>query len=812
MNIEEWTNKKNVPLFALFASVWSLVKKINERVLKRLEYDKVLENLAGYCGTSLGRERVLALRPSVLAEEISKAQAETTEGKKLLRLEPLAQTGGYSDVRQQVERAGHGAVLEPSDLLSVGHTLAACRQIKDFLTARQETYPLLGETGAKLDYYNTIEKSIFTSINAGAEISDSASGALAAIRRKLARTRSSVKDQLEKLIRSAAFQKYLQDPIVTIREDRYVVPVKLEYRSQVRGIVHDQSSSGATVFIEPMAVIEANNEIRRLQAEEKEEIIKILRDLSSQVGAAADSIRLSLEGLGHLEFIMAKARYSSDLYAEEPLPGQKPAYFSLKKARHPLLSGNVTSNDLFLGKAYNILVITGPNTGGKTVALKTAGLLVLMAQSGLHIPAGETTEVGIFEQVFVDIGDEQSIEQNLSTFSSHLNNIIHILGAAGPSSLVLIDELGAGTDPTEGAALAQATLERLIDTGARVMVTTHFSELKTFAQGRTGVENASLEFDSVTLRPTYRLLTGKPGHSNAFEIALRLGMEQKIVDRAREFLTKEQIEMADLIKDLERSRQDIEVEREDTKRLLDQARETRLRCEKMEEDLLSQRRSMTEKAREEAGRIVLKMQKEAEETIREFREQMAGESNRDKEIAISEVRRKIQAIKAGSSRQASKPQNREQSQEGFTVGQEVFVPMFNMRGRITGAVEEGSVQVQVGAVKLFLPLNELRPAEKETAPAGQVHTGGTLMDKAGAISSQLDLRGKRAEEALLEVDKYLDDAGLAGLARIFLIHGKGTGALRIAVQQYLKADPRVKSFRFGEHGEGGLGVTVVELA
>jgi DNA mismatch repair protein MutS2 len=785
---------------------------VNERVLKRLEYDKVLENLAGYCGTSLGRERVFALRPSVVPEEIIKAQAETTEGRKLLRLEPLAQTGGYSDVRQQVERASHGAVLEPADLLSVGYTLAACRQIKDFLTARLETYPLLGEIGAKLDYYNAIEKNIFTAILPGAEVSDSASGALAAIRRKLARTRGSVKEQLEKLTRSAAYQKYLQDPIVTIREDRYVIPVKLEYRSQVGGIVHDQSSSGATVFIEPMPVIEANNEIRRLQAEEKEEIIKILRGLSGQVGSAAESIRMSLDELGHLEFIMSKAGYSRDLYAEEPLLRQNPAFFSLKKARHPLLAGDVTPNDLFLGRAYNILVITGPNTGGKTVALKTAGLLVLMAQSGLHIPAGETTELGIFEQVFVDIGDEQSIEQNLSTFSSHLNNIIHILGTAGPSSLVLIDELGAGTDPTEGAALAQATLERLNDTGARVMVTTHFSELKTFAQGRPGVENASLEFDAVTLRPTYRLLIGKPGHSNAFEIALRLGMEQKVVDRAREFLTKEQIEMADLIKDLERSRQEIESEREETRRLLNEARETRLRYEKMERDLLSQRQSMIEKAREEAGRIVLKMQKEAEETIREFRERIAGESAREREIAISEVRRKIQSIKTGNSRQALKSQKQEQSPEGFTAGQEVFVPMFNMRGRIAGTVEDGNVQVQVGAVKLFLPLNELRPVERETASAGQVHTGGTLIDKAGAISSQLDLRGKRAEEALLEVDKYLDDAGLAGLARIFLIHGKGTGALRIAVQQYLKADPRVKSFRPGEHGEGGLGVTVADLA
>jgi len=786
---------------------------LDERTLKRLEYDKVLEHLAGYCETSLGRERVFALRPLTVREEISRAQAETTEGRKLLRLEPLAETGGWSDIRRQVDRARQGATLDPQDLLTVGQTLAACRVIKNFLSARRERYPLMGEMSASLGSFTALEKKIASAILPGPEISDHASSALTSIRRQLVRVRQQIKEQLEKIIHSPAYQKYLQEPLITMREERYVIPVKQEFRSQVRGVMHDQSASGATVFIEPMAVVEANNEIRRLQAAEKQEITKILSELSGQVAVVSEEIRASLDALGHLDFIMARARYSQALDAWEPRLVSQAACFNFRKARHPLLAGEVVPLDITLGRDFDILVVTGPNTGGKTVALKTAGLLTLMAQSGLHIPAEDTTELGAFQQVFADIGDEQSIEQSLSTFSSHMNNIIYILKEAGSETLVLLDELGAGTDPVEGAALAQAVLERLQNADAKVIATTHYAELKGFAHGRDGVENACLEFDAVTLRPTYRLLIGRPGLSQAFEIALRLGMEAGLVERAKNFLTKEEVEIADLVNHLERSRQEMEKERENVKYLLSQSQAARERYEKMEKDLLAERQAVVHKAFEEARQVVRQTRREAEEAIRQFRTLLAGEPARVREKAIFDIRRKIQGISGRIYEEI--PQTEPEDSKipvRVVVGQEVYLPLFNQRGQVIAPVENGNVQVQVGVVKLTLPVKELRLAEKEPATGGQVHADSMILNKAKEISPQLDLRGLRVEEALLEVEKYLDDAGLAGLSRVCLIHGKGTGVLRAAIRQHLKEDRRVKSFRLGEHGEGGVGVTVVELS
>ncbi len=787
-------------------------QKLDERTLKRLEYDKVLERLAGYCETSLGRERVFALRPSTVREEISRAQAETTEGRKLLRLEPLAETGGWSDIRRQVERARQGAALDPQDLLNVGQTLAACRLIKNFLSARRERYPLMGEMSASLGSFTALEKKIASAILPGPEISDRASSALAGIRRQLVRVRQQIKEQLEKIIRSPAYQKYLQEPLITMREERYVIPVKQEFRAQVRGIIHDQSASGATVFIEPMAVVEANNEIRRLQAAEKQEITKILSELSSQVAVVSEEIHASLDALGHLDFIMARARYSQALDAWEPRLVLQAACFNFRKARHPLLAGEVVPSDITLGRDFDILVVTGPNTGGKTVAIKTAGLLTLMAQSGLHIPAEDTTELGIFQQVFADIGDEQSIEQSLSTFSSHMNNIIYILKEASSETLVLLDELGAGTDPVEGAALAQAVLERLQNVGAKVIATTHYAELKGFAHGRDGVENACLEFDAITLRPIYRLLIGRPGMSQAFEIALRLGMDAGLVERAKNFLTREEVEIADLMNHLERNRQEMEKEREEVKCLLSQAQTARERYKIMEKDLLTERQAVMHGAFEEARQVVRQTRREAEEAIRQFRTRLAEESARAREKAIFDVRRKIQGISGRICEEIpqTEPENGE-IPAGVAVGQEVYLPLFNQRGQVIAPVENGNVQVQVGVVKLTLPVKELRLAEKEPAAGGQVYADSMILNKAKEISPQVDLRGLRAEEALLEVEKYLDDAGLAGLSRVCLIHGKGTGVLRAAIRQHLKEDRRVKSFRLGEHGEGGAGVTVVEL-
>ncbi|MBE3588045.1 MAG: endonuclease MutS2 [Thermoanaerobacteraceae bacterium] len=784
---------------------------MDERTLKRLEYDKILERLAGYALSPLGRERALALRPVTDRQVILTWQAQTTQGRELLRLDPHADLGGWYDIRRAVAGAARGMVLEPEDLFAVGQTLAACRRIKHFFAERPHRYPLLEEIAAEIGHFATLEKRITAAILPGGEVADQASPDLAAVRRRLAHARQQVRERLEGIIRSPAYQKYLQDPIVTIREGRYVVPVKQEYRAQVPGIIHDQSSSGATLFIEPMAVLESNNEVRRLEVAEKQEIARILGELSAGVASAAEEISTSLEALGRLDLIMARARYSQDLDAWSPriLPG---AMLDLRQARHPLLSGEVVPVSIHLGLDFDTLVITGPNTGGKTVTLKTVGLLVLMAQSGLHIPAGEGSGIGIFQEVFADIGDEQSIEQSLSTFSSHLTNIVHILRHAGPDSLVLLDELGAGTDPTEGAALAQAILERLHGMGAKTVATTHYSELKNFAYARERVENASVEFDAVTLRPTYRLLIGKPGRSNAFEIAARLGLDGELVERARHFMTTEQIQVADLMQQLERTRQEAEQELERAREMRREAESFKERYRALQEELTARREAILSSARDEARSLVKRARQEAEEAVRELRERLAAEAAREREEAIRAARRKLggmqERLQAGP---PAPPAGDGAVPEAVAVGQTVFLPRFNQQGVVTALSQDDEVQVQVGMIKINVPLTELRLVPGEKAATGEVRTGSLLQDKARAVSTRLDLRGMRAGEALAEVEKYLDDATLAGLSRVYLVHGKGTGALRAAVQQQLKGDPRVKSFRPGEQGEGGLGVTVVEL-
>ena len=620
-----------------------------------------------------------------------------------------------------------------------------------------------------------------------------------------------VKSRLEGFIRSPVYQKYLQDPIVTIRENRYVIPVKQEYRGQVPGIIHDQSASGATLFIEPMAVVEANNEVRRLQAAEKQEILRILSDLSSLVSAIADDLLISLEALGRLDLALAKARYSLKLNAWEPVmsPG---SHLDIKKGRHPLLEGEVVPITINLGRDFDTLVITGPNTGGKTVTLKTVGLLVLMAQSGLHVPADEGTVLGVFGGVFADIGDEQSIEQSLSTFSSHLKNIVSILQQAGRESLVLLDELGAGTDPAEGSALAQSILERLHAVGAKTVATTHYSELKNFAYANPRVENASVEFDAVTLRPTYRLLIGRPGRSNAFEIAARLGLEASLTDRARQFMSADQLKAAELMDELEKNRQEAQRDQEEAARLLEEARLIRDRQRLKEQELEERLEAMLAKSREEAGALVRSVRRESEEMIRELREKLSSDAARDREAGIR-VARDLLSTMEGKVR--ARPRRLDpapgETPHDLRPGEEVFIPRFNQKGFVVGPPEDKQVQVQVGMIKVTVPMSDLRRVQQSGPAGGETQVAGIMAAKAREISTQLDLRGMMADEALDEVEKYLDDAGLAGLPKVYIVHGKGTGALRAAVQGYLKTHRRVKSFRFGEAGEGGMGCTVVEL-
>lgn len=785
---------------------------MDQKTLARLEYHKVKEQLAAHAGSALGQERVMELEPSDDPFIISRWQAETGEGRDLLRLDPLAEFGGWRDVRLPLQRAGHGALLDPEELTAIADTLTAGRVIKKFLQEKQERYPLLSELGFSLAALPDLERKIKQAILPGGAVANGASATLAQIRRKLAGAQAQIKEHLEHVIRSPHYQKYLQDPIVTVREGRYVVPVKIEYRVQVPGIVHDQSASGATLFIEPMAVVDKNNELRRLIVAEKQEVTKILTALSAQVAQHAETLGISLEALGDLDFIMARARYSQKLNALAPaFTGE--AKMNIRLGRHPLLQGDVVPVDLRLGEDFDTLVITGPNTGGKTVALKTAGLLVLMAQSGLHLPVEEGSKLGIFKQVFTDIGDEQSIEQSLSTFSSHMSNIVEIVSKAGRDSLVLLDELGAGTDPAEGAALAQSILEKLHASGVKTIATTHYSELKNFAYLRERVENASVEFDVATLRPTFRLLIGRPGRSNAFEIATRLGLPAELVGRAREFLTVEQVRVDELMQNLERTQQEAEANRRETMEIAEKARALKEKYEKMEFDLARRRESILAKAGEEARILVKSARLEAESTIKELRTKLAQEAAQDRESAIQEARESL--VKLNKKVKKAIPKKVAAGKAPGTVfnGEEVYLPQFNQHGFVLAPPgPDGEVLVQVGVIKINVPLKELRRVEQSKPAVRKSDAAGLALDKAREISFELDLRGLYADDALLEVEKYLDDAFLAGLPKVRLIHGKGTGSLRLAVQKHLHGHRRVKSFRLGEQGEGGFGVTVVELA
>ncbi len=786
---------------------------IDKKTIKRLEYNKVLDQLSSHAGSALGKERALNLQPVYDLDVILKRQEETSEGRDLIRLEPSAGFGGWKDIRSQLQRAGRGAVLEPEELDSVGATLTAGRIIKNFLHERRERYRLLGELALPLVSLPELEQQIKKAILPGGEIADGASHELSQIRRRLTGAQAHIKSYLEQIIRSPNYQKYLQDPIVTLREGRYVVPVKIEFRSHVPGIVHDQSASGATLFVEPMAVVEQNNELRRLLVAEKQEILKILTGLSAKVAQNAEALEYSLDALGELDFIIAKARYSQALDAWAPAV-EGNAVMNIRQGRHPLLKGNVVPVTIRLGEDFDILVITGPNTGGKTVALKTAGLLVLMAQSGLHIPVGEGTVLGVFKQVFADIGDEQSIEQSLSSFSSHMNNIVDIIAHAGRDSLVLLDELGAGTDPAEGAALAQSILEKLHSAGAKTVATTHYSELKSFAYSRDRVENASVEFNAVTLMPTFRLLIGKPGRSNAFEIALRLGLPGDIVNRARDFLTVEQVRAEELMSNLEKTQQEAETDSKKASQMAAEAVTLKEKYEKMLNNLIQKREAILARAGEEARILVKTTKLEAETAVKELREKIAADAARDREGAVREVRERLNSLQHKVARRVPEKTAAGEAPGDLRPGEEVFLPKFNQRAYVLAPPGSGDeVQVQVGIIKMSVSLKDLRKVKNTgQAGGGQSEVSGMLLGKAREISSELDLRGQYAEEALLQVEKYLDDAYLAGLSRVCLIHGKGTGVLRSVIHKQLQGNQRVKSFRLGEQGEGGYGVTMVELA
>ncbi|MFZ5641755.1 MAG: endonuclease MutS2 [Bacillota bacterium] len=784
---------------------------MDRRTLQRIEYDKVIEMLVSCATFTPGKELAAGLLPATDLAVVAKRQQETSEAKEILRKEPDVPLGGLKDIRKVLHKVGLGAVLEPHELLEVTDVLRAARRIKRFFLDKQGQYPLTEEMSGSLTAYHEIEDKVIQAIDTGGEIADRASAELRSLRVRSRDLHAGIKAKLDQIVRSPEHQKHLQEFIVTQRGDRYVVPVKQEYRGQFPGIVHDQSASGATLFIEPMAVVEMNNELRRLAAAEKQEILRILTGLTDHVRAATDGITANLEILARMDFVFARGRLSARMDAGEPRLNDRRC-LDLKGARHPLIPGKAVPVSVHLGKEFHILVITGPNTGGKTVALKTVGLLTAMAQAGLHIPAETGSEIGIFRQLFTDIGDEQSIEQSLSTFSGHMTNIVRILSGVDPDSLVLMDELGSGTDPVEGAALAMAILEYLDERQVRTIATTHYSELKVFAFNRPGVENASVEFDTKTLQPTYRLLIGQPGSSSAFEIAARLGLNPAVIDRARSLLTKEDVEVAELIRELEEIRRLAEEERSAATRLRQQAEALQKEYNAALSSLQDKKARLLAEVNSEAAGILKKARMQADDAIREVREALA-QADRGGLLHAQQARTRLRdgqsafedKMNAAAAEKYGRPPNR------VAPGDTVFIPKFNQKGHVTAYGEDGQVTVQVGIMKVTVPIGEIRldkeeKTVRETSTAARVMTG-----KVKDFNTEIDLRGLLVDEAIEQVEKYLDDAFLAGVPQVYLIHGKGTGALRKAIGSMLARHRHVKTYRLGQYGEGGMGVTVVEL-
>jgi len=786
---------------------------LDYKMLRRLEFDKVIGMLVDCAGSMLGKEIASRLTPSTDLETVNHRQEETKEAKEILRFYPDLPLGGIRDIRGVLRKVEIGGVLEPDELLEVADTVLASRRLKTFLTESKGTFPILQDLAASLGSYREIEDQVARCIMGGGEVADHASDKLASLRTQIKTNQNRVKERLDHILRSPEYQKMLQETIITVRGDRYVVPVKHEYRSQFGGIVHDQSASGATLYIEPMAVVEINNELRRLLVAEKQEIVRILSHLTTLVKANLEEIKETTQLLGQLDFIFAKAFLSQRMDAVEPRLNQW-GNLNIIKGRHPLIKGEVVPVSIHLGKDFDILIITGPNTGGKTVTLKTVGLFTLMGQAGLQVPAEPGTELAVFSQVFSDIGDEQSIEQSLSTFSSHMTNIVGILEKADANSLVLMDELGSGTDPTEGAALAMAILEEFHNRGTKVIATTHYSELKTFAYKQDRMENASVEFNIETLRPTYRLLIGQPGRSNAFEISARLGLARDVVERAKNHLSQEAVEVAGLIENLEANQRAAQREKEEAARLRQEVARLKDEYQQLREDLENKKASILEKANEEAYRIIREARHEAEGVIKDLKDAIAAEAEKDKHLAMQEARARLKILHGKAARRAEGLARNAPGQvpREVKLGQEVFIPKLNQKGHVTALPgENGEIQVQVGIMKITVALEDLRIVAQETKVVEKTGAGRLMMSKSTNIGNEIDLRGMTVDEATLEVEKYLDDAYLAGLPQVCLIHGKGTGVLRTAIRELLRRHPHVKSSRTGGYGEGGTGVTVVEL-
>lgn len=787
---------------------------------KALEFDKVLEKLAEFTCCEDARENALNLKPETNLASARALLSQTTDAYMLLARFGGPSFGGLKNVNNALSRANAGSVLNTKELLDIAGVLRVIRTLSQWRASNAGVQCVLDPLFNALQPNKYLENAIFNAIVSEEEISDNASPALADIRRKIRIQESKVREQLDKFTRSQANSKYLQENIITQRNGRYVVPVKNEYRGEIAGLVHDTSSSGATVFIEPMAVVEANNEIRVLQAKEREEIERILYELSAQAGDFSQSIKNSYECALELNLIFAKAQYAYKIKAMPPTLNDS-GIINLRAARHPLIDPKkVVPVDIMLGKDFDTLVITGPNTGGKTVSIKTLGLLSMMAMCGLMIPAGDRSEISVFNEILADIGDEQSIEQSLSTFSAHMTNIIKIMETAEYGSLVLIDELGAGTDPVEGAALAMSVLEALHEKGAKIAATTHYAELKAYALETPRVENGCCEFDVATLRPTYRLLIGVPGKSNALAISEKLGLDPSVINRARELVSSENKEFENVVDRLEATRRKMEDEYENARQLADKAQKEKEAADKQREEISKLREQELEKARSQAMRVVEQAKREAYTLLQEL-DKLKKEQQKAKDAAElarrarALVKRGVEAIDS-----AADPVTGIDDDENYVlprtlvVGDTVIIRDIGKSAKVLSPADKnGNVEVQTGSIKTRVKLSNLRLCEnapKKKENKSSVHLQGESRLNMTA-ATRLDLRGMTVDDCLIELDRFIDSGLRTGLNEFTVVHGKGTGALRAAVTRYLKASPYVKSSRLGVYGEGEDGVTIVTL-
>ena len=785
------------------------------KTLKTLEYDKILQMLQGFAKNEDTVKAIGNLEPSSDFRVVEQTLAETDSAVTLILKFGAPEILKISSINESLKRLKVGGFLNMSELLNIAKILKNARLLQG-LTAEQ-TGVLFGYT-QELVPHKAIENRITSAIISEDEMADDASPELAGIRRKTRNAGNKIKDTLNSMIHSSHYQKFLQDAIVTMRNNRYVLPVKAEHRGDVRGIAHDISSSGGTVFIEPEGVVNANNELHELELKERAEIERILMDISQEVAEISEILELNYDTIIHLDFVLAKAKLALDMKAVCPVLN-KEGHLNIIKGRHPLIDRKkIVPISVHLGKDFDSLIVTGPNTGGKTVVLKTIGLFALMTQSGLHIPAFDDTVMPVYSDIFADIGDEQSIEQSLSTFSSHMKNIVHITDSVKENSLVLFDELGAGTDPVEGAALATAILENIRHMGAKTVATTHYSELKLYALSTEGVENASCEFDVNTLSPTYRLLIGVPGKSNAFAISKRLGLHEYIIDRAKALLSEENIKFEDILTGIEKNRQAAERDSQETEKMRREIEDLKKQLEAERSKIEKHKDKIYDRAREKAEKIILRAQEETEEMLAQVKAAKKEKDEKETLRAMEELRKelgvKMKKNKSPKNRN-SQPKNAGVNINSLKLGAEVMIADLGDKGSVlsvnkkdnTAVIQVGIMKITANADNLILLQEDLPKAPKQRSTAQ--HSGGGI--RRDAVKSEVDLRGMLLEEAIMETDKFLDEASMAGLNSVSIIHGKGTGTLRTGIQSMLKKHPQVKSFRLGKYGEGEHGVTIVEL-